>query len=208
MNKSLIVTLLLLCCCSLVYSESFENAYTVITPAQPTQSADKIEVLEIFWYGCPHCYAFEPYLRQWLANKSATVEFRQVPGILGNNWVPHAKAYYVAEALGILDKVHQPLFDAIHKDKRNIYTDDDIRAFFIGLGVDEARFSEIYNSQELLNKLRQAYELQQKYRITGVPTVIINGKYLTSPSMAGSHEQTLKVMDYLVDKELAESPKP
>ena len=136
MNKFIFVAMLVLCCSPMGYAQSFDDAYTAITPAQPTQTAGKIEVLEIFWYGCPHCYAFEPYLQQWLSRKPDNVEFRLMPGILNNNWVPHAKAYYVAEKLGILDKIHQQLFDAIHKDKRNIFSDDDVKEFFIEQGVD------------------------------------------------------------------------
>jgi len=208
MKKSLILVLLLLGNSSLLYCQNFDNAYSVITPPLPTETNNKIEVLEIFWYGCPHCYAFEPYLRQWLSKKPADVEFHRVPGILGNNWVPHAKAYYIAEKLGILDKMHQRLFDAIHKDRQSIFSDDEIKAFFIAEGVDEAKFNEIYDSKELLEKLRKAFELQQKARITGVPSVIINGKYQTSPTLAGSHENTLKVLDYLVDKEREGSRAP
>ena len=208
MNKFIFVAMLVLCCSPMGYAQSFDDAYTAITPAQPTQTAGKIEVLEIFWYGCPHCYAFEPYLQQWLSRKPDNVEFRLMPGILNNNWVPHAKAYYVAEKLGILDKIHQQLFDAIHKDKRNIFSDDDVKEFFIKQGVDGNKFSEIYDSKELLEKLRQAFELQRGYQVNGVPAVIINGKYHTSPSMARSYDNLLKVMDYLVDKESEGSQDP
>lgn len=208
MKKSLILALLLLGYSAVLFCQNFDNAYSVITPPLATETNSKIEVLEIFWYGCPHCYAFEPYLRQWLSKKPTDVEFRLIPGILGNNWVPHAKAYYIAEKLGILGKLHQRLFDAIHKDKRSVFSDDEIKAFFIEAGVDEAKFNEIYNSNELLEKLRKAFELEQKARITGVPTLIINGKYQTSPTMAGSHENTLKVLDYLVDKEREGSREP
>ena len=208
MNKSVVVALFILCCSHMVFSQNFVDSYAVITPAQPTQSADKIEVLEIFWYGCPHCYAFDPYLQQWLSRKPDNVEFRLMPGILNNSWVPHAKAYYTAVKLGILDKIHHQLFDAIHKDHRNIYSDDDVKKFFIEQGVDGDKFSEVYDSKEVLEQLRHAFELQQKCRITGVPSVIINGKYQTSPSMAHSHDNVLKVLDYLVDKERKRSPDP
>ena len=208
MHKPIFVTLLFLCCCAGAVCENFDDAYTVITPAQTAPATGEIMVLEIFWYGCPHCYDFEPYLRQWLKNKPANVTFLLMPGILNNTWVPHAKAFYTAEKLGILEKIHQPLFDAIHKDQLNIYTDDAIREFFIGFGVDGEEFSAIYNSKEVWEKILQAHKLQQNIRITGVPSVIINGKYLSSPSMARSYDNMLKVMDYLVDKEGGKSLKP
>jgi len=179
------------------------DGYTTITPAQPTQTGDKIEVLEIFWYACPHCYDFEPYISEWLESKPDDVEFRHMPGIFRKNWIPHAKAFFTAEKLGILDSIHGPLFDAIHKEKKKIHDDASIKKFFVKHGVDKGEFTKIYESDEVNTKVKQAFVMGQRYKVTGVPALIVNGKYMVSGSTAGSLENVLKVIDALVDKERA-----
>ena len=179
------------------------EGYTTITPAQPTQTGDKIEVLEIFWYACPHCYDFEPFIHRWLENKPEDVVFRRMPGIFRKSWIPHAKAYFTAEKLGILDSIHTPLFDAIHKDKKKIHDDASIKKFFIKHGVDKGEFTKIYESDEVDTKVKQAFVMGQRYKVTGVPAVIVNGQYMVSGSTAGSFSNVLKVTDTLVDKERA-----
>lgn len=182
--------------------DAFEQFYTQLKPVQPTQSGDKIEVVEIFWYGCPHCYTFEPYINKWKQTKPDDVAFRRMPGVLGRAWIPHAKAYYVAEKLGVVEQLHEPLFTAIHKDRKRIFDDAQVRQFFLDkTDVNAADFDKAYSSKEIDIKVRQALSIQQKARITGVPSVIINGKYLTSPSKAKSNENLLKVIDHLVDTE-------
>jgi thiol:disulfide interchange protein DsbA len=174
--------------------------YVTINPPLATHTGNKVEVLEIFWYGCPHCYAFEPYLQKWLKTKPANVEFRLMPGILNRAWVAHARAYYTAEKLGILDQIHHQLFDAIHKDRRNIFDEDSIKAFFIEQGVDGDEFSKVYDSKEIDEELKQAVRDQISAKVTGVPTLIIDGKYLTSPSMTGSYETLEQVLNSLIKK--------
>ncbi|HIF51824.1 MAG TPA: thiol:disulfide interchange protein DsbA/DsbL [Thiotrichaceae bacterium] len=180
-----------------------EDGYNVISPAQPTQTGDKIEVLEIFWYACPHCYDFEPYVNEWLENVPEDVTFRRMPGIFRKSWIPHAKAFYTAEKMGILDKIHTPLFHAIHRDKKKLFDDKSIKKFFLKQGVDKAEFTKIYESDEIDTKAKQAYVMGSRYKVTGVPAVIVNGKYMVSGSTAGSFENVLKVVDSLVDKERA-----
>ncbi|MCG8379332.1 MAG: thiol:disulfide interchange protein DsbA/DsbL [Proteobacteria bacterium] len=179
------------------------DGYVDIEPAQPTQTGDKIEVLEVFWYACPHCYEFEPYLHDWLANKPDDVEFRRMPGIFRKSWIPHARAFFTAEKLGVLDTVHSPLFSAIHKHKKNIHDDSAIRKFFIKQGIDDDEFKKVYQSEETETKVKQAYIMGQRYKITGVPAVIVNGKYMVTGSTAGSFSNLLKIVDQLVDKERA-----
>jgi len=180
-----------------------EDGYNVISPAQPTQTGDKIEVLEIFWYACPHCYDFEPYVNEWLENVPEDVTFRRMPGIFRKSWIPHAKAFYTAEKMGILDKIHTPLFHAIHRDKKKLFDDKSIKKFFLKQGVDKAEFTKVYESDEIDTKAKQAYVMGSRYKVTGVPAVIVNGKYMVSGSTAGSFENVLKVIDSLVDKERA-----
>jgi len=184
-----------------IADETAQPKYITLDTPQSTQTGDKIEVLEVFWYGCPHCYAFEPFLKKWLNSKPDNVEFRLMPGILNRAWVAHARAYYTAEKLGILDKIHHQLFDAIHKDNRYIFDEDSIKAFFIEQGIDADQFSKVYDSQEIDNKLRQAFQEQVNAKIGGVPSIIINGKYLTSPSMADGYENLEQVMNSLIAKE-------
>ena len=183
------------------HSHSQSNAYTRIIPAQPTQSVDKIEVLEVFWYGCSHCYDFEPYVKKWLATKPDDVDFRRMPGIFSKNWVPHARAFFTAQKLGVLDKIHTPLFKAIHQDRKRVHTEEALKDFFVSLGIDGNEFTKVYNSSEIETKFKQAFVMGQRYKLTGVPAVIINGKYMTSSSLAGSYDHLLKVIDDLVAKE-------
>jgi protein dithiol oxidoreductase (disulfide-forming) len=179
------------------------DGYNIISPAVPTETGDKIEVLEIFWYACPHCYDFEPHIKEWLNNKPEDVTFRQMPGIFRKNWIPHAKAFYTAEKMGVLDTIHTPLFDAIHKERKNIHDDKSIKKFFVKHGVDGEEFSKIYESDEIDTKAKKAFLMGQKYKVTGVPAIIVNGKYMISGSTAGSFENVLKITNALVDKERA-----
>lgn len=175
--------------------------YKELATAQPTRTGDKIEVVEVFWYGCPHCYYFEPVIEKWLEEKSEYIEFIRMPGILGKNWLPHARAFYAAEKLGILEEIHEPLFDAIHKDKRKILDEKSLRAFFSEHGVSGADFDQAYNSREVEDKVRTAFSAGKNYALTGVPAIIINGKYTTSASMAGSFEKIIDVINTLAAKE-------
>jgi thiol:disulfide interchange protein DsbA len=178
-----------------------------LDPPQPVQSENRIEVVEVFWYGCPHCYTLEPYLEKWLETKPEDVEFRRIPGVLGKNWLPHGRAYYTAEELGILDKIHKPLFDAIHRDNRNIMDEKTLREFFAELGVKKADFDKVYQSEEVTEKIKKAFTAAQGYRLTGVPAIIVNGKYRTGASMTGSNQKLIEVINYLVEQErLAGTP--
>lgn len=192
----------LICTMGAYAADPFTGTYQEIRPAQPTHSGDKIEVVEIFWYGCPHCFTFEPYLEKWLASKPDDVEFRRLPGILGAAWTPHARAYFTAEKMGILNQIHEPLFNAIHNQKKRIFNDEELKNFIVDTtGVDGDEFTRIFDSKEIDIKVRQALISEQKYRITGVPAVIINGKYLTNGTMAKSYESIIEVIEHLVDIE-------
>jgi thiol:disulfide interchange protein DsbA len=181
--------------------------YKLVTPPQPTASDDKIEVREIFWYGCPHCYAFEPYLNKWLKTKPADVDFERTPGIFRQSWIPHAKAYYTAKALGVLDKFHPAFFDAIHKYHRRFLNEDAYAEMFSEVGVSKADFKKTWNSFTVENEVKEAIKRDQAYGIEGVPAMIVAGKYQTSAGLAGSFERMLKIVDALVDKVREESGK-
>jgi len=170
-------------------------------PSQPTATGDKIEVLEFFWYGCPHCYSLEPYLEKWQSTKADDVQFIRVPAILGKNWIPHARAYFTAEKLGIVGKIHRPLFDAIHKDREKITDEKALKNFFTDMGIDKDEFTRIYESSEISEKIQETFLLGQQYQLTGVPAIIVNGKYRTSATMAGSNANLIEVINQLTAKE-------
>lgn len=178
--------------------------YQRIVPAQPTEDPAKVEVVEMFWYGCPHCYRFEPFVERWLAKAPKHVRFMRVAAPLNPSWVVHARAYYAAEALGVIDRIHKPLLDAIHKERRRLNTEDALAAFFTEHGVDERDFRRAFHSFAVETKVRRARDLARRYGVNSVPAVVINGKYRTDGTLAGGYERLLQVIDFLVAKEWAE----
>jgi thiol:disulfide interchange protein DsbA len=192
-----LLTLLLFCSTS----QAEPAGYETLSSPQPTQHADKIEVIEFFWYGCPHCYAFEPDLANWVKKLPKNVEFIRQPAVFSELWGKHAKAFFVAESLGVVDKIHSDFFDAIQNKKQKLETEDELAAFFAAHGVKEADFHEAFKSFAIDAKMRQAPVIAGRYGITGVPAVIINGKYLTNGPLAGSHEKMIEVMDNLIKQE-------
>ncbi|MCK2150870.1 MULTISPECIES: thiol:disulfide interchange protein DsbA/DsbL [Marinobacter] len=169
----------------------------------PVRTADngKIEVAEVFWYGCPHCYNFKPVVEAWEEDMADDVEFVMLPAALGRSWEPHARAYYALDAMGELNKVHDALFDALAGERRQLNTPEALADFVAGHGVDGEAFLKNYQSFGVNARMQQAQAKIRGARITGVPTMLINGKYKVSASMAGSHEAVLDVVDYLVAKE-------
>ena len=158
-------------------------------------------MIEFFWYGCQHCYTFEPHIEDWLGSKADYVEFVRIPAVFGENWLIHARAYYAAEQLGVLDTIHTPLFEAIHVKKRKLLTENALAAFFAEFGTPDEAFRQAYNSFDVDTKARRAAAATRCYGITGTPAVIVNGKYRSSGRSAGSHQKLLKLVDYLADKE-------
>ena len=190
-----------------LFAEEYtENThYELVTPPQPTSTGNKVEVVELFWYGCPHCYHFEPYVQKWLKTKPTNVEFVRMPGIFRPEWALFGRAYYAEEALGVFDKTHDLLFAAVHELKRKLETEDQLVAFFAENGVKEDDFRKAFRSFAVESKVRRAQEMSQRYGAKGVPTVIVNGKYRVGASMPGvqTHANVFKVVDYLIQKESA-----
>lgn len=184
-------------------AEDFKEGkeYLVLANPQPTSSGDRIEVVELFWYGCPHCYHLEPLLQDWLTSKPDDVEFVRMPAVLGPNWELYGKAFYTAELLGVQEKIHPALFAALHKDKRKIRDEAALQALFVEQGVSAEDFRNTFSSFAVNVKLNNAKQMTRRYAITGVPVIIINGKYSTSGSQAGSNINIIKVMDYLIVQE-------
>jgi protein dithiol oxidoreductase (disulfide-forming) len=182
-------------------AENTGDGYEVLTPAQPVQNPAKIEVMEFFWYGCPHCYHLEPAVQEWLKSKPENVEFIRQPAIFSELWGKHAKIYYTAEALGIVDKVHKPIFDAIQNKNPKLDTEEEIAKFFASYGVKDEDFRNAFNSFAVDAKLRQAGGMGKRYNITGVPTIIVNGKYRVTAQSAKTQENMLPVTDKLIQME-------
>jgi len=200
--RSLLSTLFLFLFAASMPAQAQDQSYTTVQPQQPTQvQPGKIEVLEFFWYGCPHCYSMEPHVEKWLQSKPADVEFIRVPGVLNKLWMAHARAYYTAQKLGVLEQIHRPLFDAMHKENRKVYTEDDLRDFFEEKGVKGEDFTRTYNSHDVEIRVKQAYVMAQNYRLTGVPAFIVNGKYATSGQLAGTYENIITTINTLIEME-------
>ncbi|NOQ36914.1 MAG: thioredoxin domain-containing protein [Methylococcaceae bacterium] len=179
-----------------------EKGYDTLSPPQPVKNPAKVEVIEFFWYGCPHCYNLEPYLNKWLENKPANVEFIRQPAAFSKVWADHAKAYYVAETLGVVDKLHGDLFEVIQKDpQKSLRTDEQLLAFFTAKGVDKAKVEEAIGSFMVDTKVRQAKVTPARYGLTGVPALIVNGKYKITGRLAGSHENMITVLEKLIAEE-------
>lgn len=170
----------------------------------PTNSQSGVEVAEVFWYGCPHCYNFKPLIENWEANAPEYVNFVKIPAALGRSWEPHAYAFYALQAMGELDKVHDALFEALAGERRPLNTPEALADFVADYGVDRDEFVSTYKSFGVNARMQKAQSKIRGARITGTPTMLVNGKYTVSASMAGSHEAVLDVVDYLVAKERGE----
>lgn len=181
------------------YDEGIE--YTKLDKPQPTQIADKVEVLEFFWYGCPHCFKFEPTLNKWLANKPDNVRFIRIPAPLNPSWMPHTKTYYALEIMGLGEKYHEALFKAIHLERQKLFTQDTITDFLVKQGVDKKAFEDALSSFAVEMQARKAMQLVKSYGLNGVPAIAVNGKYTTSASQSGSYDGMIGVMNQLVAKE-------
>jgi thiol:disulfide interchange protein DsbA len=183
------------------YAEGTE--YLRLSTPQPTSTTDKIEVVELFWYGCTHCNDLEPFIAKWLETKPDDVEFVRLPAIVGPKWEPLAQAYFTAELLGVLDKTHPALFESIHVKNQKYADEEQIMEFFVSQGVSEEEFKNAFNSFAVSVKMNNAKLMTRRYAITGVPTVIINGKFSTSGKLAKGNANILKVVDFLVVQERA-----
>jgi len=186
-----------------VAAEAFDEGidYELIEPAQPTDDPDRIEVVEIFWYGCPHCYHFEPTLETWVKSIPKDVDFYRLPAVFNDQWEVHARAYFTADILDVLEHSHGALFHALHGEKKTINTVAKLAAFYAQYGVEESLFKKTYHSFVVNTKVARTKEMVQRYGVTGVPAMVVEGKYLITGSMAKSYGNMLKIIDYLVEKE-------
>ena len=171
---------------------------------QPVRTGDRIEVLEIFWYGCPHCYALEPYLKKWLKNKPEFVEFVQLPAVLNQSWAFDARVFYTFVALGLMDELHEAYFDAIHKDRRRMKNVEQVAAWAQEQGINPQLIMDTFNSFGVDSMLANATQMSGRYEADGVPTIIIDGKYRTTVSLAGGHNEIIDLINYLAQRAKSE----
>lgn len=170
-------------------------------PNPEPSTGDIIPVIEFFWFGCPTCNAFEPHIQRFNQQVPAGASFEQIPGAANPVWEIHARVFYTAEVLGVSETINPRFFDAIHKAKRNLRSEREIRQFFMDNGVTEDDFDNTFNSFAVNTKIRMAKRLANQYGVQGVPTVVVNGTYTVSPSQAGGFTKAIEVIEFLIDKE-------
>jgi thiol:disulfide interchange protein DsbA len=168
------------------------------SPATVEAPAGKIEVVEFFWYNCPHCNAFEPTLDAWVSKLPKDVYFRRAPVAFRDDFVPQQRLYFALEAMGLVDKLHASAFRAIHVEKLNLSKGEAIADWVAKQGVDKAKFVEQYNSFSVATKAGRASQLQNAYKVEGVPALGVAGRFYTDGSIAGNMERALQVVDALV----------
>jgi thiol:disulfide interchange protein DsbA len=210
MKKLLFVLFALLGVPAVAGAQFLEDVEYKRIPAQPVETGAKIEVREFFWYGCGHCYALEPHLEKWLKNLPKNVRFIRTPGV-SPNWLAHAQAYYSFEMLGVVDRLHRPFFDAVQTARQTavpnsmpLADEDSVAAFVARHGVDAGKFREVFRSFDVGRKLGHARRLNSSYQVTSVPTLFVDGKYMTDSNIAGGYDRVPAVLDFLIKKAAAE----
>ncbi|TKC89510.1 thiol:disulfide interchange protein DsbA/DsbL [Trinickia terrae] len=175
--------------------------YTKLAAAQPVSvPAGKIEVTEFFWYGCPHCNEFDPYLEAWVKKQAPDVVFKRIPVAFRDDFIPHSKLYYALDSLGLAQQLTPDVFKEIHVNKNYLLTPQDQAKFLATKGVDTQKFLAAYNSFSTESALKRDQQLLTDYKIDGVPTIAVQGKYETGPAETNSLPGTIQVLDYLVSQ--------
>ncbi len=175
------------------------GGYTRLDPVVPplVENNSRHEVVELFWYGCSHCFDFEPHIKKWKQEKAADVDFVRVPAIFNPRWEQHARAYYALEIMGELERGHELLFSGIHEQGRGLHDLDSMARYLAANDINEAKFRENFSSFAVETKINRAKQLVRQYQITGVPAVIVDGEYKTSASDAGGYPQLIGIIEDL-----------
>ncbi len=181
-----------------------EIEYRVIKP-QPVSVANGIEVIDFFWYGCPHCHNLQPALERWISRKPADVTVRRIPAILRDSWAAHARIYYTLEALGEVERLHQRVYHGYHVEELSMSKPEVMSEWSVRNGIARERWDEAYNSPAVQRKVEEAARLSRAYSIAGTPSLVVNGRYLTSGSMGESLNSTVLILDGLVQKVRSEA---
>jgi len=180
------------------------SEYTELRPAQPVESGNKIEVLEFFWYGCPHCASFEPDLTTWRKKLPADVVYRRNPVAFADGQTPHSRIYYTLEALDKTDLLHARVFQEIVVNRKSLLKPDDIADFMAAGGVDRKQWLDTFNSFTVSTRASRAAQVWRAYKVDGTPTVAVDGKFMTAPHMTNGRAECIRVLDYLVERARAE----
>lgn len=196
-----------LMCCLLVFASgalatapTLNKDYLLVTPPQPIETGNKIEVIEFFYYGCSHCYDLEPYLKKWMGVAPKDVAFRRIPAVFRDDWAPLTKTFYTLEALGELNRLHGDVFEAIHVKQINLNNEQTLFDWMEQHGVNRKKFADTYNSFSVNSRVEFAKKLTKAYGVQGTPSLVVDGKYLTGPGLTGSHESAMQVLDQLIEK--------
>jgi thiol:disulfide interchange protein DsbA len=174
--------------------------YELLEKKQPAPTDGKVEVIEFFSYACPHCYRFEPYVNKWVDGKSDNVEFVRVPAVFSKNWETLATLYYAAEVLGVQEKMHPIIFEAMHGDGKKVRSFEDLKKLFQKNGVSGEKLEQALTSFTVAAKTRRAKAMTEAYGIKSVPNVVVQGQYRTDGTLAKGHENVFKVVDELSAK--------
>lgn len=201
--RNLALTAVLMMTAVLSYAEQYVAGqhYKVLANTTLPRDPAKIEVVEVFWYGCGHCNHFEPTVKAWEKSIQADVDFYQVPAQFSRQWKIHAELFYLTKTLKVNDKVHQAIFDEIHKKRNPLLDKDDQKEFLAQYGVSEADFDKYDDSFGVRRQLKMADQMVRTWGISGVPAVIVNGKYMVNASSAGGENKVFGVVNYLIEKE-------
>ena len=178
--------------------------YTLLRPAQPTESGNKIEVLEFFQYTCPHCATYDPVLEGWKKTLPPDVEFRRNPIAWDDRTAPHVRIYYTLEALKKTSEMHTKVFRAVQAERRPLLKSDEIADFMAANGIDRKQWVDTYNSFTVATRANRAGQVWKAFKVDGTPAVAVDGKFMTAPSMVGSREGSLPVLDHLIQRARAE----
>lgn len=174
------------------------QGYTTLTAPQPTPTTGRVEVIEFFWYGCPHCYELEPAIERWLARVPPDVDFRRVPAIPSERWAPAARLFFTLKAMGLIDRLHRPVFDAIHREKVALERAPERDGWLSRMGVDLEKFRQVESSFAVASEVNRARAMTAAYQVDSVPRVVIDGRYITSPEQAGGTERVFAAVDEAV----------
>ncbi|MGE0876999.1 MAG: thiol:disulfide interchange protein DsbA/DsbL [Burkholderiales bacterium] len=178
--------------------------YQLLEPPRPVATGSRIEVIEFFYYGCPICYEAQPHISRWLLKTGPAVTLRRVPAVSTEGWEPFAKTYYALEATGLLGRLHWPVYDNHHFDGKRLNEVKNLLEWLGQNGVDAAKFAEVLNSEETSAKVAVAQKMLDAYKVRGVPSFVIDGKYVTSARMANGVKEMMEVVEYLVQRAAAE----
>jgi len=189
---------------SVAYAADYKAGvhYDVLDEPVAVLADGKVHVEEAFWYGCPHCFHLEDRIEPWVKALPADVEFSRVPAMFGRAWVRHAQLYYTADVLGILDQVHHKIFKAFHLNKQRLLSEDDQKDFLVEHGnITEKQFDKVHESFTVKSRMKQGDKRIRSFKISGVPALIVNGKYVVSASTAGGQDKMTAVVDFLIEQE-------